>query len=421
MDKLVIEGRRALKGEVTISGSKNATLPILAAALLTDEKCIIHNVPRLRDTLTMIRLLKSLGKTVDYTGDQVTITTSKKKLVELADYKLVSTMRGSFCVLGPLLARLKRAKVSLPGGCVIGIRPVDLHIKGLKALGTKIKVEGGYVLAEAKRLRGNQVYLGGVFGSSVLATANVMMAAVLAQGTTVIESAACEPEVEDLANFLNAMGAKITGQGSPRITIRGMKKLKGAEFTIGPDRIEAGTYILLAVATRSNITLKNVDPSHLVVLLDKLEEIGVKFRKDKNSLTVKCKGKLQSTSVTTYPYPGFPTDLQAQFMALMAFTPGVSLIIDKVFPDRFIHIAELNRMGANIRRDGNTAIIEGVKRLFGAPVMASDLRASAALVIAGLAAEGKTEIHRMYHLERGYENMDEKLRRLGAKVYKEKE
>lgn len=420
MDKLVIEGGRPLKGEVRISGSKNATLPVLAATLLTDEKCVIKNIPKLRDTLTMIKLLKTLGKNVDY-ADGTAIITAKKEASYIADYKLVSTMRGSFCVLGPILTKLGKAKVSLPGGCIIGIRPVDLHIKGLKNLGAKIEVEAGYVLAHAKRLKGNLVYLGGVFGSSVLATENIMMAAALAHGETVIESAACEPEVVELAEFLIAMGADIKGHGSPRMIIRGVRKLKGAEYSIGPDRIEAGTFIIMAAATRSTITLRNVEYSQLLVVVDKLQSIGVKFIREKNAITVKPPRMLQSTSLTTLPYPGFPTDLQAQFTAMMAIAPGVSLITDKVFPDRFMHIAELNRMGANIRRDGNTAIIDGVKTLYGAPVMASDLRASAALVIAGLIAQGKTEIHRIYHLERGYEGLEEKLTNLGATIYRERE
>jgi UDP-N-acetylglucosamine 1-carboxyvinyltransferase len=420
MDKIVIEGGRKLKGDVKISGSKNAALPILAATLLTDEPCVIKNVPRLRDTMTMLKLLKSLGKNVDYDDHIVKIST-KEATGCVADYKLVSTMRGSFCVLGPLLAKLKKARVSMPGGCIIGIRPVDLHIKGLKALGAKISMESGYITAVAKRLQGNTVYLGGVFGSSVLGTDNVMMAATLAKGETVIESAACEPEVEDLANFLAAMGADIKGQGSPRITIRGVKKLKGATFEIGPDRIEAGTYILAAVATQSTIKLHNVNYSHLLALIDALKDAGVDFTLDKKTIKVICRKKIKPVNVTTHTYPGFPTDLQAQFTTLMAITPGVSLIIDKIFPDRFMHIAELNRMGANIRRDGNTAIVEGVKCLYGAPIMASDLRASAALVIAGLAAKGKTEIHRIYHLERGYEDMDTKLSEIGAQIYRVKE
>ena len=420
MDKLVIEGGRQLKGEVKISGAKNSVLPIMAATLLTDETCILRNIPKLRDISTMVKLLRSLGKNVEVEQDKLIIS-AKGALSHVADYKLVSTMRGSFCVLGPLLAKLKKAKVSLPGGCVIGIRPVDLHIKGIQALGAKVDFESGYVTAETKELKGGQVYLGGVFGSSVLATANVMMAATLASGKTIIESAACEPEVEDLAKFLTAMGARIDGQGSPRITIFGVKRLHGADYSVIPDRIEAGTFILMAAATRSNITLKNVHCNHLLSLFDKLEEAGLGIETGSNYLKVKCERNLKPVSLSTYPYPGFPTDLQAQFMALMAIVPGVSVITDKVYPDRFMHIAELNRMGAQIRREGSSAIVEGKKPLFGAPVMASDLRASAALVLAGLAAKGRTEIHRIYHLERGYDNLDEKLKKLGAKIYREKE
>ena len=420
MEKLVIEGNRPLRGEIRISGSKNATLPILAATLLTDDPCVIKNVPRLRDTLTMIKLLKSLGKNVDLTGNVMTITTNGSPQ-GFADYALVSTMRGSFCVLGPLLAKLKQAKVSLPGGCVIGVRPVDLHLKGLKSLGAKMHIENGYVCAETKELVGQHIYLGGDFGPSVLATANVMMAAVLAKGETVIASAACEPEMEDLARCLKAMGADIEGIGSPSLTIRGVKSLHGVEYDIIPDRIEAGTYMVLAAATKGHLTLRHVNAAHLLALIDKLTEVGVKFKIEGDTVWIRSTTSYQPTSVTTYPYPGFPTDLQAQFVALMALTPGVSIITDKVFPDRFIHIAELNRMGANIRRDGNTAIIEGVKALYGAPVMASDLRASAALVIAGLAAKGKTEVHRIYHLDRGYEDLDQKLTALGAIVYREQD
>ena len=420
MEKLVIEGGFHLKGEIKVGGSKNAALPILAATLLTDEPCVIRNMPKLRDTMTMIKLLRSLGKTVDMVDDKVTVLT-KGAINHVAEYKLVSTMRGSFCVLGPLLTKLKKAKVSLPGGCVIGVRPVDLHLKGLKALGAKLDIDGGYVIATTKGLKGTHIYLGGVFGSSVLATANVMMAAVLAEGTTIIDSAACEPEVEDLANFLIKMGAKIEGKGTPRITITGVKALHGVSYEIIPDRIEAGTYIILAAATKSNIILHNGCYSQLMALIDALDQAGVKVTNEDNKVRIKVKGALQPVSVTTFPYPGFPTDLQAQFMALMALTLGISVITDKVYPDRFIHIAEMNRMGANIRREGINAIVQGVPILKGAPVMASDLRASAALVIAGLAAKGKTEIHRIYHLERGYENMDEKLKAVGAKIYREKE
>ena len=420
MDKLIIEGGKKLTGEIIVSGSKNACLPILAATLLTDDTCVIRNAPKLRDIATMAKLLRSLGKGVDIEKDKLVVT-GKGHLSHVADYKLVSTMRGSFCVLGPLLAKLGKAKVSLPGGCIIGVRPVDLHIKGLEALGTKTSYENGYVLAIAKRLRGAQVYLGGIFGSSVLATANVMMAATLAAGETIIESAACEPEVEDLGNFLISMGAKIKGHGAPRIIISGVKKLHGTDYRIINDRIEAGTFLLMAAATRSPITIRGAQYNHLLALINYLEDAGIHVQKGNNFIKLKNVGRMHSVNITAHPYPGFPTDLQAQFMALMAMTPGISVIIDKVYPDRFMHIAELNRMGANIRREGGNAIIQGVKVLHGAPVMASDLRASAALVIAGLAAEGKTEIHRIYHLERGYEFLDEKLKNVGAKVHREKE
>lgn len=421
MEKLCIEGGRQLKGSVTISGSKNATLPILAATLLTDEKCVIHNVPRLRDTNTMLKLLKSLGKNIDFVNNTVTVTSSGKPSY-VADYKLVSTMRGSFCVLGPLLGKLKIAKVSLPGGCVIGIRPVDLHIKGLKALGAKMEFEAGYIVAKAKGMKGNHMYLGGVFGSSVLATANVMMAATLTPGTTIIECAACEPEIEDLSDMLISMGAKIEGKGTPRLSITGVKELHGTTHRAISDRIEAGTYILMAAATRSPITIQNGCYPQLMSLVDILDQAGVTVtNKNNHEIKIGFKKEFNPVNVATYPYPGFPTDLQAQYMAFMALAPGVSVITDKVYPDRFMHIAELNRMGANIRREGGSAIIQGVKELYGAPVMASDLRASAALVIAGLAAKGKTEIHRIYHLERGYEDLEAKLTGLGAKLWREKE
>ncbi len=419
MDKLVIEGPKSLKGEVTISGSKNSALPILAATLLTEETCILKNIPSLRDTNTMCHLLVSLGKEVERVQNTIIIK-QNKKLNYIADYDLVSTMRGSFCVLGPLLAKLHKVKVSLPGGCVIGIRPVDLHLKGIKALGAKVSIKGGYVIAKASKLKGNYIYLGGVFGSSVLATANIMMAASLAEGKTIIESAACEPEIKDLADFLRSMGAKVKGAGSPQIVIHGVAKLKGSIYKIIPDRIEAGTFMLMAAATKSTISLRGACYDHLIALIDKLNEVGVSVTKEGRLLKIKPTRTIKPVSVTTYPYPGFPTDLQAQFLALMTLARGLSVITDKVYPDRFIHIAELNRMGANIRREGINAISEGVKLLHGAPVMASDLRASAALVIAGLAAEGKTEIHRIYHLERGYEDLDKKLSLLGAKIYREK-
>ncbi|MDO8662004.1 MAG: UDP-N-acetylglucosamine 1-carboxyvinyltransferase [Candidatus Omnitrophota bacterium] len=420
MDKLVIEGGIKLKGEVTISGAKNAVLPILAATLLTDDACIIKGVPDLRDTNTMIKILRSLGKDADLENGIVSVS-SLKKTNCVADYKLVSTMRASFCVLGPLLGKFKKAKVSLPGGCVIGVRPVDLHLKGIRALGTEVNVESGYVIAKAKELKGSHIYLGGVYGSSVLATDNVMMAAVLASGKTVIESAACEPEVEDLAEFLIKMGAKIKGHGTPIIEIEGVRHLHGASHTIIPDRIEAGTMMLAALITRGNILIKNVFYKHLGALIDRLEEAGALMTKTENTIHMRYRGQLKAININTLPYPGFPTDMQAQMMSLMSVTPGISVITEKIYPDRFMHVAELNRMDARIQREGPHAIVEGREELSGAPVMASDLRASACLVLAGLAAKGKTSISRIYHLERGYENMEEKLEKLGAKIWREKE
>ena len=420
MDKLVIEGGVRLKGEVTVSGAKNAVLPILAATLLTDEHCVIKGVPNLRDTNTMLKILRSLGKNAELNKGKVNIA-ANKHTNHVADYKLVSTMRASFCVLGPLLAKLKKAKVSLPGGCVIGIRPVDLHIKGIKSLGATINIESGYVLAHAAQLKGSHIYLGGVYGSSVLATDNVMMAATLARGRTVIESAACEPEVADLANFLIQMGAKIKGHGTPIIEIEGVKQLHGAEHTIIPDRIEAGTLMIAALITKGDILIKNVMFQHLGALIDKLEEAGVSISITDSAIRVCYKRRLRSINVTTLPYPGFPTDMQAQVMSLMAITRGISVITEKIYPDRFMHVAELNRMGAHIQREGPHAIVEGIKELSGAPVMASDLRASACLLLAGLVAKGTTSISRIYHLERGYENIEKKLQGLGAKIWREKE
>jgi UDP-N-acetylglucosamine 1-carboxyvinyltransferase len=420
MDKLVIEGGVRLKGEVTISGSKNAVLPVFAATLLTDDACIIKGVPNLRDTNTMMRILRSLGKNAEYDKGLVTVTQGKSTNF-MADYKLVSTMRASFCVLGPLLGKLKKAKVSLPGGCIIGIRPVDLHLKGIKCLGADVNIEGGYIVAKADRLKGSHMYLGGVYGSSVLATDNVMMAAVLAQGKTVIESAACEPEVADLAEFLNKMGAKIKGHGTPIIEIEGVKHLHGATHSIIPDRIEAGTMLIAALITNGDIVIKNALFWHLGALIDKLQEAGACFTKTDGSIRVRCRRRLKAVNVTTLPYPGFPTDMQAQIMSLMSVTPGISVITEKIYPDRFMHVAELNRMGAHVQREGPHAIVEGVKRLSGAPVMASDLRASACLVLAGLAASGRTSVSRIYHLERGYENLETKLQNLGAKIWREKE
>lgn len=420
MDKLVIEGAKRLHGTVTISGAKNACLPILAACLLTDEKSVIKNVPKLRDMGTMLKIIKNFGVRVEQDGDAITIEPKGyKKWV--APYELVSTMRASVCVLGPLISKLRKAEVSFPGGCVIGPRPIDLHIKGLKALGVKIKVERGYIIADGKNLKGNSVYLGGHFGSSVLATGNVMMAATLAKGVTVIENAACEPEVADLASFLIKMGAKIKGHGTPRVVIEGVKRLHGAEHSIIPDRIEAGTYMLAAAITKGDIVLKNGRMEHLSAVIDKVKEAGLSITKVPNGFRAKYVRPLKPMDITTLPYPGFPTDMQAQFMSLMSVTNGISVITEKIYPERFIHISELNRMGAEIQLEGASAIVKGVKNLSGAPVMASDLRASAALVLAALVAKGRTDILRIYHLDRGYEDLEEKLTKLGARVWREKE
>jgi UDP-N-acetylglucosamine 1-carboxyvinyltransferase len=420
MDKLVIEGGKRLSGTVQISGAKNAALPILAATLLTDEKSVITNVPPLRDVHTMIKILRSLGIKVQMQGDQVTVCPAKYKGV-IAPYKLVSTMRASICVLGPLLVKKGLAQVSLPGGCVIGPRPIDLHLKGLSNLGADIKIDHGYVVAQGKKLRGNRIYLGGPFGSSVLATANVMMAATLIPGKTVIENAACEPELVDLARFLVKMGAKIRGEKTHTIEIEGVDRLRGAEHRVINDRIEAGTYILACAITKGEITVNGACIGHLGALIDRLNDIGVETKNVGDSIFVKAGNSLRPVDITTLSFPGFPTDLQAQMMALMCVGSGISVITEKIYPERFMHIGELNRMGAQILKEGSSAIIKGVPRLSGAPVMASDLRASAALVLAGLVAKGRTDISRVYHLDRGYERMEEKLSKLGATVYRVKE
>jgi len=420
MDKLVIQGGAPLKGTVKIAGAKNAVLPILAATLLTDQTCVIKGVPALSDVLTMLKILRALGVKAQMEDDTI-IVNPKGYDKTMAPYKLVSTMRASVCVLGPLVGRKGCAQVSMPGGCVIGPRPIDLHLKGLKALNVNIDIDHGYVNAKTKKLTGGHVYLGGAFGSSVLATANVMSAAVMAKGKTTIENAACEPEVADLTEVLVKMGAKIKGQSTHILEIDGVKKLNGFEHTIIPDRIETGTYMIGAAITGGNITIKNAHPEHLGALIDKLKEAGVSIERKGQDLKIKVTRKLSPVDVTTLPYPGFPTDLQAQMMALMTVTKGISVITEKIYPDRFMHVSELGRMGANIKIEGATAIVQGVPKLSGAPVMASDLRASAALVLAGLVAKGKTEVSRIYHLDRGYENIEEKLRNLGAKIWREKE
>jgi UDP-N-acetylglucosamine 1-carboxyvinyltransferase len=419
MDSFLIKGGVPLHGEVTISGSKNAALPIMAATLLTDEPCVIRNVPALSDTRFMVRILESLGAKVKL--EDGTLTVRAKKIRGYGDYNLVRKMRGSVCIMGPLLGRLRQARVSLPGGCIIGARPINLHLKGFAALGAKIKIEGGYIEAAAKKLRGAMMFLGGRAGSTVLGTANVMMAATLADGVTIIESAACEPEVVDLAKFLCAMGANISGAGSPTITITGVKKLHGAEHEVIPDRIEAATFAIAAAATNGEITLKGARADHLHAVIDKLNEAGVSVERRGANLVVRQKGKLKPADVTTLPYSGFPTDVQAQMTALFALAPGISIITERIFESRFMHVSELARLGAEIEIEGPSAIVKGGRPLSGAPVMASDLRASAALVIAGLAAKGATQVNRIYHLDRGYEKMDAKLRKLGARIQRVEE
>jgi len=414
MDRFLIKGGRPLNGEVMISGAKNAVLPLMAATLLTAEPCVIRRVPNLSDVRFMGQILASLGATARFEGDVLRLQAGKIKGV--GDYELIRKMRGSICILGPLLGRTGKALVSMPGGCVIGARPIDLHLKGLKSLGAKIRIEGGYIDATVRKLKGAELFLGGRSGPTVLGTANVMMAAVLAEGVTIIESAACEPEVIDLGNFLNAMGAKVCGAGSPTITITGVKSLHGADHEVIPDRIEAATFAVAAAATHGEVTLRGARPDHLHAVLDKLREAGVTVERSGPALKISRRGQLKSVDITTLPYSGFPTDVQAQMMALMALTPGISIITERIFESRFMHVSELARLGADIAIEGPSAIVKGGKPLSGAPVMASDLRASAALVIAGLAASGTTEISRVYHIDRGYENIDGKLRKLGARI-----
>jgi len=415
MDKLVIERSGPLRGTVSVHGAKNAVLPIMAACLLTDEPSTITNVPPVTDVLTMMEILRGLGVGTALAGDRLTITPDAYTGV-VAPYELVSRMRASVCVLGPLLAKRGRAKVSMPGGCVIGARPIDLHLKGLQALGASVEIQHGYIIASTSGLCGARVQLGGSFGSSVLATGNVMMAASLAEGQTLIEQAACEPEVVDLANFLITMGACIEGYGSPVIRIRGVARLRGARHRVIPDRIEAGTLMIAVAMAGGDVTIEGARAEHLGAVIDKLTEAGASIEKLNGALRVQSDGALKAVDVTTLPFPGFPTDLQAQIMALMAVSRGVSLLTEKIYPERFMHISELNRMGAQITREGASAVVKGVERLRGAPVVAPDLRASAALILAGLVAENHTELDGVDHMERGYAGFEEVLARLGAKI-----
>jgi len=414
MDKIIVHGGATLNGSVRISGSKNSALPILAAALLTKEECIISRVPDLSDIHYMLTILSELGCEVERASG--TVTVKAEKVVTNAPYDIVRKMRASVCILGPLLGREKEATVSLPGGCIIGDRPIDLHLRGFEALGAAVLVQAGNVKVLAPRLRGATINLQGKFGSTVLGTGNVMMAAVLADGTTVIDGAAEEPEVEDLANFLIKMGAKIEGAGTRRIIVEGVKELHGAEHAVIPDRIEAGTFLVAAAIIGKEVTVNRVDPRHLKALLDPLARAGFEIATTSNSVTLKTGGVRHPLKLETQPYPGFPTDMQAQLCALLATTEGISAITENVFPQRYMHVAELKRMGAHIELEGATAVITGVPKLSGAPVMASDLRASAALLLAGLRAEGTTEINRVYHIDRGYESIDDKLNSLGAQI-----
>ncbi|MCO6412641.1 MAG: UDP-N-acetylglucosamine 1-carboxyvinyltransferase [Thiogranum sp.] len=414
MDKLNIVGNGPLRGEITISGAKNAALPVLASTLLCPEPVTISNVPHLRDITTTLELMGRFGTHIEL-ADNMALVTDNSAITELkAPYELVRTMRASILVLGPLLARFGEAEVSLPGGCAIGSRPVNLHIQGLKAMGAEIEIEDGYIKARARRLKGTRFFFDVV---SVTGTENLMMAATLAEGTTVLENAAREPEVADLARCLTAMGARIKGAGTDMITIEGVDRLHGGSHSITSDRIETGTFLVAAAATGGNIRLRKTEPAYLDAVIEKLREAGASITTGSNDIELDMRGKRpKAVNITTAPYPAFPTDMQAQFVALNATAGGTATVKETIFENRFMHVQELQRMGADIELQGNTAIIRGVEVLHGAPVMATDLRASACLVIAGLAAKGETLIDRIYHLDRGYECIEEKLAQLGANI-----
>ncbi|MCC7259112.1 MAG: UDP-N-acetylglucosamine 1-carboxyvinyltransferase [Gammaproteobacteria bacterium] len=413
MEKLAITGGRRLEGEVRISGAKNAALPILAAALLTDEQVTIGNIPHLRDITTTIELLGRMGVNVTlHEGLRLEVDPGSISEYQ-APYDLVKTMRASILVLGPLVGRFGRADVSLPGGCAIGARPVDLHVAGLRALGAQVTIEDGYIRARADRLRGTHLVLDKV---TVTGTENLMMAAVFAEGETVLENAAREPEIEDLAAFLNRMGARVSGAGSNRIVIEGVRRLHGAEYEVLPDRIETGTFLVAAAMTGGHVRLRRVCPDHVEAVLVKLRDAGARIGTGPDWIELDMPGRPAAVDISTAPYPGFPTDMQAQFAAMNCVAEGVATITENVFENRFMHMQELQRMGANIRLQGHTAVIQGVERLKSAPVMATDLRASAGLVLAALVAEGETVVDRIYHIDRGYECIEEKLKQLGAGI-----
>ncbi len=416
MDEIVITGGNRLRGEVRISGAKNSALPILASTILGGGECVITNVPRVVDVLTMGKLLGILGAQVSHEANRAVIKADVIHSTE-APYDLVKTMRASVLVLGPLLARWGEAKVSLPGGCAIGSRPVNLHLAGLAKLGADISIEHGYITARAKRLKGARIYCD---TTTVTGTENLMMAASLAEGTSVIENAAKEPEIVDLAEFLTKRGARIAGAGTDVLTIEGVRELHGADHEVIPDRIEAGTHLVAGTITDGDVTITHCRPVHLEAVLMKLREAGADVQVEAQTVRIKRNGRLKGTDVRTLPFPGFPTDMQAQMVALMALTEGTSVVTETVFESRFMHVEELRRMGADIRVEGNRLIVTGRSTLTGAPVMASDLRASAGLILAGLAAEGTTEVQRVYHLDRGYERIEDKLRAVGANIERRK-
>ena len=411
-----MQGCNLVKGTVRISGAKNAALPIMAACVLCEGEVILHDVPDVSDVNFLGELLMKLGLDVGRRPDGALRLVVRDEMNCRAEYDIVRKMRASICELGPLRAKRGQAVVSMPGGCAIGDRPVNLHVQAMQRLGADIDLVGGDIMARAKRLKGVEMFLGGPFGSTVLGTANAMMAATLAEGRTVIEMAACEPELVDLANFLNKCGAAITGQGTPRIIVEGVRQLRGCEHRIIPDRIEAGTFMIAGAITNGDLRIENCRLDHLMAFVDRLAAVGVAVERAGEAVNVSSSRRLEAIDVTTQPFPGMPTDLQAQLMALLCLADGNSVVTEKIFPDRFMHVAELSRMGAKLRREGPTVIVTGVKRLVGAPVMASDLRASAALVLAGLSARGTTMVNRIYHIERGYENLVEKLRSVGAHI-----
>jgi len=412
LDKIIVTGGARLEGKITISGAKNAVLPIIVASLLSSSKCRIQDVPRLADVITICEVLEILGAKVNFEGNTLDIDSSNVNGFE-APYEYVRKMRASVLVMGPLLARLGRVKISMPGGCAIGTRPIDLHLKGMEALGARISLDHGNIEARAERLKGAKIYLD---FPSVGATENIMMAATLAEGTTVIENAAEEPEIVDLANFLNSMGAIVKGAGTSVIRIEGVESLGETNHTVIPDRIEAGSYLVAGAITGGNLLLENVIVDHLKPIISKLQECGTEIYEENNALRVIGNGILKSVDIKTLPYPGFPTDMQAQFMALMTKSSGTSLITETVFENRFMHADEFKRMGADIKIEGRSVVIEGVKNIYGCPVKATDLRAGAALVIAALVAEGDTEISCVHHIDRGYENIVSKLQSVGAKI-----